>query len=285
MSDIAKMADRIELRGGDTSATINYLRNPATDDPSITMVYDPLTGEETTMRLAPVEVALTDARKNSGDFSLDREGFVLIPHRCDVTDFLDRSQTGVIYPREAAALICELTGAFTATGMGSNVRFGSSRPDDYTVTTDHNPARFAHADFTPVSAVTARDSIGAVPEKYSRWALYNVWQVWSEPPQDQPLAVCDARSVSSDDRDVVQIRLKAPGLEVVRSETTVFYPNPAHKWYYFSNMTINEKLIFKGFDSDPDRPMRLPHTSFVNQLAGPDAIRKSIETRVVAFFN
>ena len=285
MADMTNVAERIDLPAGDLTATINYLRNPPTDDPSITMVYDPLTGKETTMRLAPVEVHLTDGRKNSGDFSLDREGFALVPHRCGITDFLDRSQTEVIYPREAAALICELTGAFAATGLGSNVRFGRSRPDDYTVTTDHNPARFAHADFTPISAVTMRESSGAVPEKYSRWALYNVWQVWSEPPQDQPLAVCDARSVSRDDEDVVQILLKAPGRDVIRSATTVYNPNPAHKWHYFSNMTINEKLIFKAFDTDPDRPLRLPHTSFINPLAGPDAIRKSIETRVVAFYN
>ena len=274
-----------ELPSGDVTATLSYLRTPATDDPSLTMMYDPLTGEETTMRTAPVEVRLTDGRKNSGDFSLDREGFALIPHRCGITDFLDRSQTEDIYPREAAALICELTGAFTAAGLGSNVRFGRSRPEDYTVTTDHNPARFVHADFTPVSAITARDMSGGVPDKYSRWAIYNVWQVWSEPPQDQPLAICDARSVAREDEDVVQIRLKAPGRDVVRSETVVYYPKPSHKWYYFSNMTVNEKLIFKGFDTDPDRPLRLPHTSFVNPLAGPDAIRKSIETRIVAFYH
>ncbi len=84
----------------------------------------------------------------------------------------------------------------------------------------------------------------------------------------------------------MQILLDVPGRDPIRSMTVVYYPNPNHRWFYFSNMAVDEALVFKSFDSDPDRPTRVPHTAFKNPLAGWDApSRRSIETRVVALFN
>ena len=80
-----------EMLAGDVTATLDYLREPPVDDPATPMVYDAIGGKETTMRLAPVEVKILDGRKNSDGFSLDREGFTLVPHHCGVTDFMDRS--------------------------------------------------------------------------------------------------------------------------------------------------------------------------------------------------
>ncbi len=106
------------------------------------MQYDAIRGERTTMRLAPTDMPVVDGRAAEAEFSLDREGFMLVHHRTSVTDFLDRQQTDVVYPEEAAALIKTLTGADHAFATGTNVRFGDKREDGYTQTSDHKPAGF-----------------------------------------------------------------------------------------------------------------------------------------------
>lgn len=274
-----------DLPSGDIRATINYLRDPPTDDPAVPIKYDAIGQTETTMRLRPIEVTVTDGRPNSANYSLDAEGFMLVPHRTSITDFLDRSQTHEVYPREAGALIRELTGAYDTLATGTNVRFAREQRADYRMSSDHKPAGFAHADFTPLSAQGFLGLSNKDPSEYSRWAIYNVWQVWSEPPQDFPLALCDARTVTPQEEDVVQIKVDVPGQDVIHNLSTVYQPSPANHWHYFSNMKIDELIVFKGFDSDPQRTQRVPHTAIRNAAIGPEyPTRKSIETRVLAFY-
>ena len=61
-----------------------------------------------------------------------------------------------------------------------------------------------------------------------------------------------------------------------------FVLNPQHKWYYFSNMTIDEAIIFKLYDSAKEgHAWRVPHVSFENK-AFKDAIpRESVELRTL----
>jgi hypothetical protein len=59
--------------------------------------------------------------------------------------------------------------------------------------------------------------------------------------------------------------------------------NPAQRWYYFSDLTPDELIVFKGFDSDPARYAQPPHNSA--DLPGPGAApRVSVEARFFAFF-
>ena len=272
-----------ELAASDLNAKFDYLRDPPTDDPSISIQYYSEDREKTTMRLLPVETPVVDGRGR--EFSVDREGFELVRHHCSITDYLDRSQTDVVYPAEMSVFIRQLTGAHTAFATGTNVRFGNGR-GDYAQTSDHKPARFPHGDFTDESAKRMLEIGGDALPSYSRWAIFNTWRVFSDPPQDFPLALCDARSVTPDDEDAVQIFVQAPNRDPISNMSMVYYPNPAHRWTYFSNMTVDEVLIFKSFDSDAARPRRVAHSAFANPLATPDwPSRRSIETRVVALFD
>ncbi|MDG2003884.1 MAG: CmcJ/NvfI family oxidoreductase [Novosphingobium sp.] len=266
------------------TATFEYLADPATDDPSAPLNYYTEGRSKSTMRVVPVAMPITDGRDNAGDFSLDVEGFALVSHGSAITDFLDKAQTDRDYPAETAELVREVTGAQFAIGLGVNVRFGVRR-DDYLKCGDDQPARFPHADFTDQSATTILDMAGAGAGDYSRCAIYNAWRVFSDPPQDLPLALCDARTVSQSDEEAAEAVLDIPGGEPFRAMTTVYRPNPANNWTYFRDMTVDEMLIFKAFDSDPTRPQRVPHSSFANPLAGPDApSRYSIESRILAYF-
>ena len=61
----------------------------------------------------------------------------------------------------------------------------------------------AHVDFTPQCAERlAREIYGkSFPDGkgYTRFISSSLWRAFSEPPQDWPLALCDARSVGADE--------------------------------------------------------------------------------------
>jgi len=60
----------------------------------------------------------------------------------------------------------------------------------------------------------------------------------------------------------------------------------AHRWYYFPNMTKSEAILFKQWDSDPERETNLCfHSAFEDPTTPKDApSRQSIEIRMMAFF-
>ncbi|MGH8309979.1 MAG: CmcJ/NvfI family oxidoreductase, partial [Steroidobacteraceae bacterium] len=58
-----------------------------------------------------------------------------------------------------------------------------------------------------------------------------------------------------------------------------------HEWYYFPNMSRDEVLLLKGFDTDASRARFGAHTSFSDPNTPADALpRESIEARAFAFF-
>ncbi len=64
----------------------------------------------------------------------------------------------------------------------------------------------------------------------------------------------------------------------------IFRHSPAHRWWYFSQMTRDEVIMLKFHDSDRSVAWRTPHTAFFDP-SFPDAkIRCSIECRSVAYF-
>jgi hypothetical protein len=110
--------------------------------------------------------------------------------------------------------------------------------------------------------------------------------VLSEPPQDVPLGICDARSVDAGDLVCGDAIFDAPGAPEWSFEAYLVRYNAAHRWSYFSNMTRDEALIFKAIDSDPGEPLRVPHCAFDDPTCPPGvAPRASVEARGYAFFD
>ncbi len=64
----------------------------------------------------------------------------------------------------------------------------------------------------------------------------------------------------------------------------IFHYNPDHRWWYFSNMTRTEVLLFKFHDSDSSRALRTPHTAFHDPSFPNAHTRESIEFRTFAYF-
>jgi len=61
--------------------------------------------------------------------------------------------------------------------------------------------------------------------------------------------------------------------------------DPDDRWYYFSNMPVDELLVFKGNDTWLGDTQSVLHTGFDNTAAEPNAIpRESLEARFFVFW-
>lgn len=111
----------------------------------------------------------------------------------------------------------------------------------------------------------------------SRWQILGVWRPIKDVHRD-PFAFTDSRSIpDSDYRDLV-------GPKYV-SSLVKFGGEGEHRWYYCSDMTPDEVVVFKNFDSKKDIPARrCAHTSIA--LPGTEDLpaRESIEVRALVCF-
>jgi hypothetical protein len=109
--------------------------------------------------------------------------------------------------------------------------------------------------------------------------------VLSPPPQDVPLALCDARTVSAADLVDADSIMDAPGKPTSSFVVVVVRHNADHRWSYFPNLSPQEALVFKSYDSDPGQPRQVPHSAFKDPSCPSSGVpRASVEARVVAFW-
>jgi len=232
-------------------------------------------------------VRIEDARSRSQPPSLTQEGFALLPNESEVSDFHNPEELAQIYEPEMERFITEVSGADKAVICGPVVlRFSKSAPISSSL---HilRPAHFVHIDMSD-SIVTEFTELWRPKNDartVRRFAYYNVWRVLSPPPQDIPLALCDARTVSTSDLVDSDSVMDTPGEPEWSIVVGVVRHNANHRWSYFSDLSRDEVLVFKNHDSDPRQPRHVPHSAFRDASCPPGvAPRASIEARVVAFW-
>ncbi len=273
-------------------AAVNYIRNPRVSESEPKLEFR--TEDETlsTMQTLPGE-AMQIVSARGLETSLDREGFVLVQHASKVEDFgliEEDAATDQIYNDEMAALLKEVTGGVFAMMLGGGKkRFGESATDKLAELINAKPARYAHADNTDSSAqelfAHIKAAAGDQLPPNARWALYNVWRAVSPPPQDFPLAVCDARSVADGDEVAVTAVTTSRGVGDLRHDTTSYIHNPQHRWHYYPDMTRDEVIVFKAHDSKQGVARRVPHTAFTDPTCPPGTpTRASVEARGLVIF-
>lgn len=235
------------------------------------------------LQIEPVEMDILDARTLGS--SLDAEGFCLIRHRSSVEDFTDRELVMSRHRPEIIELIGALSGADQVVVSSPGLLRFSERSGRCGALDNSRPARFAHVDISDATAL--RFAQGAAPEGRTlvRFVHYNVWRVLSEPPQDVPLALCDARSVSARDLILADAVFDSPGRPEWSFEGIVVAHSAGHRWHWFSDMRRDEAIVFKTHDSDPSRAHCVPHVAFDNPAAdAATAPRTSIEMRAIALW-
>jgi hypothetical protein len=253
-------------------------------------------GEEVnTGEYEPYPVIVRNARRAEKPFTLGEHGFAVARHPTKLDDFEDQAKIENVYFGEVKRIAMAMCGADHVALIG-----GQLRSSGETGAIVQPPAAEAHVDFNEVTSrklarrlyeKSAPDGVG-----YNRFIIFSLWRVLSEPPQDWPLALCEAASVR-DDEGVPNVKVDVdeippyeerfnpiPGEEEMVA-ATIFFHNPNHRWWYYPDMTKDEVVFIKFHDSDHSRAWRTPHTAFYDKTQTGAKTRKSYEMRAIAYFS
>ena len=215
--------------------------------------------------------------------SIDREGFELLRHSTKVADLYDDHAIDNRYKAEVKALLRDRFDAsrvviFDVTRRADSPAGAANRDGQ------RGPARRVHVDYTVKSGPRrVRDILGEA--EFARLATsgariiqVNVWRPIRGPVQRSPLALCDAASVRPDELIVTD--------QVFPDRVGEIYNvafAPSQRWYFAPQMTRDEVLLIKGWDSlDDGRAGFTPHGAFEQPGADQTALpRESIELRTL----
>ncbi len=227
-----------------------------------------------------------DMRDVADALSLDVNGFELRRYRSQVADLYDDALIENQYNAELTAMLKEMTGADSVTIFDhtrrSSAMSGAANPDGR-----RGPAGRVHADYTVKSGPQrAKDTLGdaeveRVLSSGGRIIQVNVWRPIKGPVLRSPLALADASSVPPEDLIATDQRFPDRVGEIYQLAR-----GEGHRWYYASEMTPDEVILIKGWDSIDDGRARFsPHGAFIHPDETEDMPpRESIETRTYLVF-
>ncbi|EXJ81838.1 hypothetical protein A1O1_07903 [Capronia coronata CBS 617.96] len=270
-------------------------------------------GPGTSFKLTDRRRSVEDLRGQESKFSVDTSGFAVYEYPAQEKEFTEDRRVRDGYYAEIEALLRE-----KIPGIKKVVIF------DHTIrrrdkAAPRQPVQQVHVDQTP-GAAEARVRRHLPQEEAEellkgRYQIINVWRPIANPASDFPLAVIDWRTTAPE--DFVKVDLLYPkrdtnddddrGREVppdpssthstagyeVRGETYAIAPNEKHKFFYQKDMTPDEVMFIKCFDSfsqvnpggKPGLADCTPHTAFVDPQTPADAPgRQSIEVRCLVFY-
>ena len=245
--------------------------------------HSPAKGGEMKLFFEPEShtVPIANMRGIAGTLSLDHEGFELLAHQTEVDDLNDDQAVENVYLPETEALLARKFGASKVVAFDvtrrSDSEAGAKNPDGNRVA-----VTLMHVDYTarsgPDRAADAlgEDEVARLTASGTRIVEVNVWRPIRGPVQRSHLALADASSVKPD--DLLATDQKYPDRV---GEVYMMAHAPSQRWYYAPEMTKDEVLLLKGWDSLEDGRARFtPHGAFdpldVDETAPP---RESIEVR------
>jgi hypothetical protein len=262
------------------------------EGPAQVRVYPPSSGRATERPAsARHAVQIRDARTIAALLRLDQAGFEFHALPTAFSDFYDEAAVRERYYPGVRNAMRELTGAVEVIVFDHNVRSAvRAGRGEHGVRV---PVDQVHNDYTERSGPKRKREILEAAGRFDlidqRVAFVNLWRPIRGPVLDNPLAVCSAYSVSA--RDLVATDIHHFGeqdLEVPRHTGQIYSVryNPAHRWFYVSEMQPNEALLLKCYDSRADGRARfMPHTGFANPACPNTFVpRESIEARTLVVF-
>jgi hypothetical protein len=238
------------------------------------------------LNVVPRPVPIQDARHRVTSPSLDVEGFRLYPHQSAVKDFRNRAEVEELHVEEIRRLLLAVSGADEVIVTGAGIlRFGE-RSAESGALNNSRPARFVHIDCSDATAASfyarSRPENG---HRVRRSAQYNVWRALTPPPQDVPLAVCDARSIAAEDLIAADAIFDRDGKVAFSFEALLLRHDARQRWFFYSNMGPDEALVFKTNDTDGNCAHCVPHGAFDNPDCPEGVVpRASLEMRGIAYW-
>lgn len=298
-----------------TTSTFKYL-DTTSYDPHATAPFEKpwvkVDGPGKSIRLADFERPVTNIRSRLDDFGTDKSGFSVFTAPAKEKEFTYDAAVRNGYYAEVEELIRDkLPGVRKVVLFDHTIR-------GHDMTSPRQPVQQVHVDQTP-QAAEARVYRHLPPEEVDdllkrRYQIINVWRPIGHPASDFPLAVIDWRTtkpsdfvkidllypIRHDNDDDDRGKEKLPDVESimstkgyeVRGETFGVAPNDDHKFYYMKDMTPDEAMFIKCFDSrsqvnggQKGLADCTPHTAFVDPDTPRDAKgRQSIEVRCLVFY-
>jgi hypothetical protein len=265
----------------DVETQLNYFKpNEDGSPPHPTYVDRPETYERP---FESHQVTVKDVRGSEDKFTLDQNGFQFHKHVAQEKDFLDDAQIKDVYYKETEQLLKDVTGASRIFIFDHTIRRQppvavSGRSQDSAA---RGPVQRVHIDQSYKAALSRVPH--HLPEDadqllQGRVQIINVWRPIKTVRRD-PLAVAEANSVNDD--SLVVTELIYPNR---RGETYAVKHDPNHQWYYKSELSPEEVILIKCFDSKKDgRARRVPHTAFHVPGTEDAEGRESIEVRALVF--
>ena len=273
-------------------AQVSYLA-PGGDGPVEVRVYPPASGRAT-VRPPSVHhvVSIHDARSIAGSLRLDEHGFAFHSRPTQFADFFDDAAVRERYYPDVQSAVRAFTGAMEVVVFDHNVR--SAARAERGEAGVRTPVDQVHNDYTehsgPKRKLEILEAAGRSDLADRRVAFVNLWRPIVGPVQDNPLALCAESSVAR--KDLMQTDIGHVGdvdLDTPRHTGQIYSVrhNPAHQWFYLSDMRPDEFLLLKCYDSRTDGRARfLPHTGFRNPACPPEFVpRESIEARTLVVFD
>jgi hypothetical protein len=275
--------------------TVNYLALGSTRN----RLYVAPGEQRATARYEPHQVFVADGRPRQDDLTLEGAGFTLVQHQTSVPGLDNPAVLDGAYTGESISLVRALTGADYVVSLGWLTRRTTADRPSASKLPALPPAPDVHVDLHTTeiahhyARVHARSELPK-PGTYRRAMWTSLWRAYSPPPQDWPLAVCDYRSTDDAEDGTPNLLFRVPALPDpaapeapdadAESAASLFFHNPAHRWWYFPGMDAGEALLIKLHDTDHSVAWRAPHTSFRDTSAPGARPRESVELRTVAYF-
>ncbi|TKA77036.1 hypothetical protein B0A49_02217 [Cryomyces minteri] len=286
-------------------------------------------GPGTSFKLTNHKRSVENIRGRESAYSTDTSGFAVYKSPAREVSFTDDKAVREGYYKEVEALLREkLPGIKKVVIFDHTIRKREKSAPRQPVQQVHVDQTVGAAETRVRRHLPADEAEELLRGRYQ---IINVWRPIAHPATDFPLAVIDWRTTSPD--DFIEVDLLYPkrtsfangtgaaarngtqnddhdddrGKEVVpdpdsvestenyevKGETFAVAPNEKHKFFYMKDMTPEEAMFIKCFDSRgqglPEGVKGLarctPHTAFVDPQTPDDAPgRQSIELRCLVFY-
>jgi len=264
-------------------ATTLHFFVPDDEKPKVLMADDYTQENRRTGTFRDEPVTIHNGRLADPAPALEREGFELVEHISNVSDFYDEDQIAVGHYPEIIRFLKETAGATDVHIFDHTLRVQDM--DKRNANDTRGPVPIVHNDYTEKSGPKRITDLLAPDraEKFlsGRFALVNVWRSIGPDVQRLPLAVADARTMATDDFVATDMVYSDRLGEIYQ-----IAGNTNQRWSYFPNMNRDEVLLLKCFDSAHDgRARYTAHGAFEDPSVPVDTPpRESLEIRTLLSF-
>lgn len=240
----------------------------------------------------PVPMRIRNARLMDPAPTLDSHGFELVHYDTEVNEHQSLPERLATYMGEGQRMVESFSDCRESRSLNAVFRggFNDKNPGEPLGRTEsemgtvYNYARYVHTDVSPW--IEMQPLWNKFADK-RHCAIYNIWRSTDlcNPVEQMPLVVCDQKSIASPDMVAAWGSSLLPdGNRMIGYNLS---PNLFQTWYFYPNMTHNEALVLRLYDTrEPVSTLRGIFHTAVHDPDAPEGAkrRESLDMRIGAVF-